>query len=330
MKQLPNLQRVRGQALLVVLLGMSVALTVVLSIVARTVTDIGISKTQDESIRAFNAAEAGIENAIIGSANSGETYTLPESGAEYTSVVSTKTSTALSDRTYEFDFPTNLNAGESASFWFVKHITNPDTDEEKITCQGSPQCPKMPTWITICWGDYGTSSSSNTTPAIEAEFYYNSDTANPLIWDTNSDFSTIRIARTVSDPYSSRTPSSNFETTSPASQCQYTYMTKKYAFARRIFLSSGAGANDAKINIPNWISMGRGSLIIARVRVFFNTDKAQPVGIITQTSLPTQGILYESTGVSGTTYRKLDMFQGYAEPPFAFDSTIFSGSGIAK
>jgi hypothetical protein len=330
MKNLPNFQRVRGQALLVVLLGMSVALSVVLSIVARTVTDIGISKSQDESIRAFNAAEAGVEEAIIGSVSSGDTYTLSESGAEYTPVLTTKASTELSDGTWEFDYPTNLSAGESASFWFVKHITDPDTNEEKLTCQGDPKCPQKPTWITICWGEYGTNPSYNTTPAIEVEVYYNSTTGIPLIWDTNGDFSAIRVARTASDPYTSRATASNFEGLSPASQCQYSYMTKKYAFARRIFLSSGGGGNDAKVDVPNWNSMDRGSFIVARVRIFFNTDKAQPVGIITQATLPAQGVLIESTGVSGETYRKLNLFQGYAEPPFAFNSAVFSGTDISK
>lgn len=54
----------KGQILLIVVLSMIVALTVGLSLVSRTVTNLKISKQSEESSRAFQAAEAGIEQAI--------------------------------------------------------------------------------------------------------------------------------------------------------------------------------------------------------------------------------------------------------------------------
>lgn len=53
-----------GQALLIVLLTLSVALTAGLSLVARTTTDVSISEDETESNRAFEAAEAGVEEAL--------------------------------------------------------------------------------------------------------------------------------------------------------------------------------------------------------------------------------------------------------------------------
>ncbi len=53
-----------GQMLLVVVLTMIVALTVGLSVVSRTITNLKISKQNEESQRAFQAAEAGIERAL--------------------------------------------------------------------------------------------------------------------------------------------------------------------------------------------------------------------------------------------------------------------------
>lgn len=53
-----------GQILLVVVLTMIVALTVGLSLVSRTITNLKISKQNEESQRAFQAAEAGIEQAL--------------------------------------------------------------------------------------------------------------------------------------------------------------------------------------------------------------------------------------------------------------------------
>jgi hypothetical protein len=61
-----------GQVVLIVLLVMVVVLTIGLSLISRSVTDISISKDEEEAIRAFSAAEAGIEAALqnIGAAPS--------------------------------------------------------------------------------------------------------------------------------------------------------------------------------------------------------------------------------------------------------------------
>ncbi|HRR05567.1 MAG TPA: hypothetical protein P5325_02065, partial [Candidatus Woesebacteria bacterium] len=53
-----------GQALLIILLVLSVALTTGLALVARTTTDISISEKETASSKAFEAAEAGIEEAL--------------------------------------------------------------------------------------------------------------------------------------------------------------------------------------------------------------------------------------------------------------------------
>jgi hypothetical protein len=54
----------RGQILLIVILTMIVALTVGLSVVSRTITNLRIAKQSEESQRAFQAAEAGIEKTL--------------------------------------------------------------------------------------------------------------------------------------------------------------------------------------------------------------------------------------------------------------------------
>ena len=61
--------------LLVVVLTMIVALTVGLSLVSRTITNLRISKQSEESQRAFQAAEAGIEKTL----ESGTGYLIPQS-----------------------------------------------------------------------------------------------------------------------------------------------------------------------------------------------------------------------------------------------------------
>lgn len=58
--QLPE----KGQIALIVLLIMVVVLTVGLSVASRSVTDVSLSTSKEAGIRAFNAAEAGIEEAL--------------------------------------------------------------------------------------------------------------------------------------------------------------------------------------------------------------------------------------------------------------------------
>lgn len=53
-----------GQILLIVVLTTIVALTVGLSVASRTITNLKISKENEESQRAFQAAEAGVEKAV--------------------------------------------------------------------------------------------------------------------------------------------------------------------------------------------------------------------------------------------------------------------------
>lgn len=72
MNRVHKINKESGQMLLIVVLTMIVALTVGLSVVSRTITNLRISKQSEESQRAFQAAEAGIEKTLesgVGAAN---------------------------------------------------------------------------------------------------------------------------------------------------------------------------------------------------------------------------------------------------------------------
>ncbi len=47
---------------MLVLLSMSVVLTLVLFILSRSITDIAVTTSQEEAVRAFSAAEAGVDD----------------------------------------------------------------------------------------------------------------------------------------------------------------------------------------------------------------------------------------------------------------------------
>jgi len=54
----------KGQIGLIVILIMAVGLTIGLAIASQSITDVSISETEEKSLRAFNAAEAGIEEVL--------------------------------------------------------------------------------------------------------------------------------------------------------------------------------------------------------------------------------------------------------------------------
>ena len=76
----------RGQILLIVVLTTIVALTVGLSVASRTITNLKISKQNEESQRAFQAAEAGVEKVLQESSNSG-TLSFSSNGATFTTTI---------------------------------------------------------------------------------------------------------------------------------------------------------------------------------------------------------------------------------------------------
>jgi len=136
----------KGQALLIVVLVMVVALTVGLGLMSRTTTDIKVSQQQEESARAFSAAEAGIEEALRSGGIIGGPVTL-DSGANYTSTVSETGYT-------EFLFPDEIFPGQTATLWLAEH-SGDDLDETNTYSGAS---------FDLCWRG----------GAVEVSVYYKS------------------------------------------------------------------------------------------------------------------------------------------------------------
>jgi len=153
MKLLPdNPQNESGQALLIVLLSMAVILTVVLSILSRSILDVAVSTGEEEALRAFSAAEAGIERGLIIGADIPATQI---GDAEFTANIS-----GFAEGLTQFVHPVKLLSGESNVIWFVGH----DADGN-IECSASTPCYTGDR-IKVCWGKAETSRTENTTPAV--------------------------------------------------------------------------------------------------------------------------------------------------------------------
>lgn len=170
-----------GQALVLVLLALAVVLTIVLFILSRSITDISVSSTESQSISAFSAAEAGVEQAlVIGSAPSGAT-TIGEAGASYTANV-----TNVAQGLTNFVYPVDLNSGDTMTLWFKSQDASPDFSGNTVT---------------VCWGKPGTANNTATTPAIEVAVYYETSL---------NDASTVMIYRLTADPNTTRAASNDF------------------------------------------------------------------------------------------------------------------------
>ena len=135
----------KGQALIVILLVLAVALTVGLAVVSRSVTDIGTSTTQEESSRALSAAEAGIEAALAAPMNQ-QYNSIGVVGIPYSG--------------NSISIPEPLSAGESATIFMTGH------DSDGNITEGVGEY--SPGSLDLCWGTVSTGSK----PAIEASLYY--------------------------------------------------------------------------------------------------------------------------------------------------------------
>lgn len=305
-----------GQALLVILLSMTVILTVVLSVVSRTVTDITITTYQEDAQRAFDAAEAGIEDALLtGTATGGD---VPIGNATYN--VSFVYPVPDKD---QYVYPDELRSGESATFWFAGH----DTDGN-LSCGAG--CIRSNRIDNLCWGVPGSPDSQPGTPAVELIIYY--DTS--LAWKSTGNFSGMSVARAAFDPNTGRTATNNFYG-APLTNCQIG--GENFAFGVKDIRLDDDSLPNFNLSCPSGMN-SEGCLILAKVRMFYNDIPNPPVphrvGIDIRsqgmTDLPPQGTEIDSIGAAGDTTRRINVFQSYPELPFVFDSAIFGQGDLTK
>lgn len=287
-----------GQALVLVLLSLAVVLTLVLYILSRSITDVAISSREEEAVRAFSAAEAGVERALVIGVGSG---TIQLGDASFSSNV-----TSFAEASRSFVYPSSLASGDSITTWFsLRDNSGPTSCDISHPCFSGNK-------MKVCWGRAGTGSSSSTTPAVEVSFVY-------LV--TPGNFATARIARATFDPNAGRR-ASNFFSAPDAGGC--TINGESFAFQKDITFAD-LGITSAGTD---------GGLQFARIRMFYNTDQNHDVGVDVNFSgndtLPSQGLLIDSTGSAGESNRKVEVFQAWPEAPEIFDFSVFSSGGVNK
>ncbi len=296
-----------GQALLIVVLVLAVILVVVLSIASRTTTNVSTTSYNEDSLRAFSAAESGAEQSLLIDSGIGETVVDSSANVKYSTNI-TNPGTSLS-----FNHPEPFLSGQSRTFWLVSHDASGN-----LTCGGGAPCSR-PDHIEVCWGTPSTPNNTANTPAIEVTLLY--DTSRNAVASPNN-FQNIKATRLTSDPSSSRRTSNNFQA---GATCSYAPST--YAFS--------TGSVDLTSLLPSGCAIGNpaGCLVMAKVKMLYNATAAHPVGISvtgSNATLPSQGIQIDSTGTAGDSVRKVSVFRSYSEPQSVFDAGVFSLNDLTK
>jgi type II secretory pathway pseudopilin PulG len=140
-----------GQIVLITLLVLSIAATVALSLIARTTTDVTMSSQVEESARAFNAAEAGIEQALkLGVGTAGPQVLIP--GVNYDVTVA-----SIGGAAGVFTVPRRTPRSTTETVWLVDH--NPDGTLDETPTFTAPL-------LSLCW------SQESTIPAVVTTILY--------------------------------------------------------------------------------------------------------------------------------------------------------------
>lgn len=291
-----------GQALLLVLVGMGSVLVMALSVISRSITDISLSGKEDESSRAFSAAEAGIEHLLV------STSVIPYVGVGVTASVS-----YVSQGSGSYFLPQKLLSGETGTVWFVSHT---DTGE-KLTCTAKPCYKSSSAAMDVYWGDVGTSDI----PALEVVVYYDSGASPKQAIASDPSYSNVRIKRFIYD-INAGVRDNGFLTSVTTGSAILDGTAFKYHLSAPINLTTVGPAGCSNIN---------GCLLMAKVRLLYNSvAQSVAVSVGGSSTLPAQAKKLESVGTSGESTRKVELIQTYKEPFSVFESGLYSGVSLDK
>lgn len=281
-----------GQIILILLLIMSVALAVGLSVVQRSLTDVSTSAKIDQSSRAFSAAEAGIEQALSGFGGVGGVTDLGNNAS-----ISNVDNKSIPSVGTAIEYP-HIYKEEIAQVWLV----NPTDLLSEYT--GST--------LDIFWGDPLIGDSDG--PAIEITVTYESTAGKYL------------TKKYFFDSVGTRASDNRFTPTSTL--CGSTEL--------KVVSDQSPEPNGklfyCKASIPLTGIIDLSKLILLRARLLY-AQLPHPIAIApvgAGISLPLQGKVFTSTGVSGESERKVQFFTLEKVVPFYFDYALFAADDIEK
>ncbi len=284
----------KGQLILTLILVMSVALVVGLSVIQRSIVDVSTSNKVEQSSRAFSAAEAGIEQALLRADTSGQREIPFDNSAKATVANSglIPAIAAAGTRQDPLEFPP-IDKEEVAHVWLANpYLGDPPNQQYNQDA------------IEVYWGN-----SDTDVPAIEMTFVYLDGTvykSQKLYFDS---------------PSVTRTPINNFTISGVTCRSSTAYFQLQES---RYKCMVSAQVRSASTNRP----------ILGRIRLLYNKSAQPIAfwggSCGADCSLPPQARRITSTGKSGESQRKVRLFQQDKVVPPYFDFAIFSVGEIKK
>lgn len=276
-----------GQVLLVVVLIIIIASTIGLSIASRSITSLKTSTEEAESQKALAAAEAGIERAVQGSTP----IAIPGSNLSNNSSYSTSF-TQIQSSSFLLNGGNLIPKDEGTDVWLVNHNADGTLDYASSL---SPQ------FLHLYWGTTTEAcGSSNAPAAIQA-----------VVILRNKNTGETKSYRYVYDSCSTRRSGNNF-TLSDSGTFTVPGIFKDDGVTPVTFGNrtpeSGANSDLAK---------GVNDVVFIRVIPIYK-DSVMAIYACDRrgnncTSLPSQGYVISSTGISGSANRKITVFKGYPQ-----------------
>ncbi len=295
-----NLKSSRGQILILFLLILVVGLAIVLSVASRTVTDIRITTTSDESNRAYFAAEAAIEEALKKVSSSGAaTFTLDFSSLNNSTATVEITA---GDPAAEFVYPTEIAQDGVAQIALMTPYFPPTqaTLNNATGWSGST--------LQFFWRD----------PAdIEISVVYRTWVSGQWIIEGPANISKQVFGSSGIGCFSGIViPDKSFSTTG-------------FSFkANRKATLDIYGSSETCGSLNNPADPDKRA-VLARVRTLYSGTPLAVIGV--DTDLPPQGFTIDSSGQtpSGVT-RRIEVARLYSSVPSLFDYVLFSGGSDLK
>jgi len=287
-----------GQALIIILLIMAVGLTMGLSVISRSTSDIKISEQEEEAARAFSIAELGIEQALLAKGG--------VSGSADGISYNVNAVTQGGSDTFVFGGGT-FAAGETATLWLVEHNADGSLNTSGYF--------KIGDRVNFCWGN-----SSTDIPALEAILIYR---------DSGGVF---RSTRQVFDPDSSRALLNKFESATTNSYC------KSLGMSYASFDSPSNGQKLSSPSLFTNAINGSVPFVLRLKLLYNSSAQPMAVfsklnngSLLSDAFFPPQGVCYESqaTTANGVS-RKVRQCQFYKSPPGIFDYALFSHGNLVK
>lgn len=282
-----------GQVILILILVMTVALAIGISVIQRSLSDISTSSKVEQSSRAFSAAEAGIEKAIQG--DTAITTTDLGNSSTIQDVQKNNVPDPSAAPNQAIEYPP-IAKEELAQVW----LANPD-DLSQFYNQSS---------INIYWG---LANITTDKPAIEITVIYK-DASN-----------VYQLKKFLLDSDQSRTnPPNPNGFTDASGSC--------YPTSNPLPIDTSLGTQRPFL-CKTTISGLLPKLMLLRARILYS-NLSQPFAVqpncVGACPLPLQGRLFTSTGISGQTQRKVQVFRLDKVVPPYFDYAIFSAGTISK